>query len=303
MKLIVDTDIGDDIDDAFAIRFLDECKEIELLGITTVYKNVSQRAKIAKKLTNRQYPVHAGENKPLKKDVRLLTGEKIEENGLINIDHFSEAAKNEDYDGDDGVDFILSQLKKYPNEVSILAIGPLTNLAKAASKDTKAFSLIKNLVVMGGRFKEAVPEWNVETDPEAARIVFGSGVNTVLVPYDVTSLCGMSQEDVSAIRRADGEKNEYLASMMNRWIEHYDPNWEEREKLPVLHDVLAAEILIDKSICEYENLSFSCPENGELCDCTVFSEQGNFRMKIATGIHKEKYDRLLYRRLKIEKRA
>ena len=290
MKLIVDTDIGDDIDDAFAIRFLDECEEIEWIGITTVYKNTSQRAKIAKKLTGRKIPVYAGENKPLQRDVRLLLGEKIGENGLIDIDHFSDAAKNEICDGDDAVDFILSQLKKYPNEITILAIGSLTNLAKAILRDREVFCLVNRLVIMGGRFKEEIPEWNIETDPEAARIVFKSEVNTVLVPYDVTILCDMSKDEVDAVRQAVGEKNAYLASMMDRWIEHYDPNWDGKEKLPVLHDLLVAESLADETVCTYTDIKFDLHDDG----CTVKSTNGDYSVKVAVSVDAVKFKQGLY---------
>ena len=180
VKLIVDTDIGDDIDDAFALLYLCRHSCVTVEAITTVYKHTAQRAKIAKKLSGGKIPVYAGANRPLEKDVRILLGETVRENGLIDIDHYSVAASNETYEGEDAAGYIVSALRRNPHEITLLAIGPLTNLAQAAMRDKEALRLAKQIVIMGGMFAQNAPEWNIEIDPHAARIVFGTHFGNIL---------------------------------------------------------------------------------------------------------------------------
>ena len=116
-KIILDTDIGDDIDDAFALRYLLPFDEIELLGISTVYKNVAERSKIAKRLVElygKNIPVYAGVNNPIRKQVRLLYGETVREDGLIKIDHYTSDLDDVSYDGEDAdVRMAVLRYRKY----------------------------------------------------------------------------------------------------------------------------------------------------------------------------------------------
>ena len=293
MKIILDTDIGDDIDDAFALQFLISRKEIELLGVTTVYKNVEQRAKITKnllKLANREnIPVHSGINKPLRKDIRILPNEKVEENGLINIDHYTTDIEKVAYDGKYAVEFILNTIKKYPNEVIVVAIGPLTNIAQAIKTDKETFSLAKEILLMGGRFNDKKSEWNIEIDPEAARIVYESGVKVTSISFDATIQTSMTKEDVAKVNALTNPSDRYLAKMMNRWIAHDEMNW-VGEKLPLLHDVLAVATLVDESVCKYEEIYFSIPLEGENKECTLRNtEKQGYFSKVGNDINKDKF--------------
>ncbi len=290
-KIILDTDIGDDIDDAFALRYVLGLEQIELLGITTVYKNVVERARIAKRFVNlygANIKVYAGENKPFRKNVRLLCGEKIREDGLIKIDHYHSDIDGERYDGENAVDFILEALRKYPHEITLVAIGPLTNLAKCAQKDMKTFRLAKELLIMGGRFEDKVAEWNIETDPDAAKIVFSCGVACKIVPFDITNLCSLEKRGVEKVRTLSGSSEKYLAQMMNRWIEHYDENW-RGEKIPVLHDVLAVMPLIDESMFKTREIRFRLPTEGTFADCTVEDKDGEYTATLYYAFDKETF--------------
>ena len=289
VKLIVDTDIGDDIDDAFALLYLCRHSCVTVEAITTVYKNTAQRAKIAKKLSGGKIPVYAGANRPLEKDVRILLGETVRENGLIDIDHYSVAASNETYEGEDAAGYIVSALRRNPHEITLLAIGPLTNLAQAAMRDKEALRLAKQIVIMGGMFAQNAPEWNIEIVPHAARIVFGSGANIVLVPYDATHLCSMTEREVEFFRNAKGECDEYLAAMMVRWIDHYDPNWDGKKKLPVLHDVLAAEVAVKPELFSYGRVRFDLFTEGENRDATVACGNGAFETAVLSGVDYDAY--------------
>lgn len=290
-KIILDTDLGDDIDDAFALQYLLPYDEIEILGITTVYKNVVERSKIAKKfveLYGKNIPVYAGENNPLRKKVRLLYGETVRQDGLIKIDHYTYDLDGVKYDGDNATDFILETLRKNPNEVTIVAIGPLTNLAKCVQKDNETFKLAKELLIMGGRFDDRVPEWNIETDTDGAKIVFGSGVPCKLVPFDATVRCTLTRQGVNKVRNFNGGSKEYLAKMMNRWIEHYDDNW-KGEKIPILHDVLAVMELIDGNFLKRREIKFDLEISGENADCTVENANGEYSATLLYDFDQEEF--------------
>ena len=277
-KIILDTDIGDDIDDAFALRYLLALDQIELLGVTTVYKNVAERARIAKHflhLFGSNVKVFAGVNKPLVKDVRLLHGEKVRQDGLIKIDHYTSDLDDATYEQENAVDFILEELKKRPHEITLVAIGPLTNLAKCAQKDLETFRLAKEVLIMGGRFNEKIAEWNIETDPDGAKIVFASGVPCKIVPFDITNLCSLGKDGVEKVRALSNPADRYLAKMMNRWIEHYDDNW-RGEKIPVLHDVLAVMPFEDEDMFKTREIRFNLPVTGECADCTVEDTDGEY---------------------------
>ncbi|MBQ5926772.1 MAG: nucleoside hydrolase [Clostridia bacterium] len=290
-KIILDTDIGDDIDDAFALYYLLAKNTTEILGVTTVYKNVVERSKIAKRfirLSQREIPVLAGVNEPLRKNVRLLYGEKVRDDGLIKIDHYTDDLDGESYESETAVDFILRTLKENPNEVTLVAIGPLTNLAKCVKKDLQTFRLAKEILLMGGRFNDKIAEWNIETDPDGAREVLQSGVPCKIVPFDATNRCTLKKDGVEKIRALKGEAEEYLCKMMNRWIEHYDENW-RGEKIPVLHDVLAVMELDGDTFFQKRTIRFSLPLQGENADCTVEEENGEFTATLLYDFNQETF--------------
>lgn len=301
-KIILDTDLGDDIDDAFALRYLLALEQVEILGITTVYKNVVERAKIAKRfldLYESPIKVFAGETKPFFKNVRLLYGEYVREDGLIKIDHYTQDLDSQPYDGDNGIDFILETLKKYPHEITLVAIGPLTNLAKCAQKDMETFRLAKELLIMGGRFQDKIAEWNIETDPHAAQIVISCGVPCKIIPFDITNLCSIEREGVERVRALQKPVDCYLSKMMDRWIEHYDDNW-RGEKIPVLHDVLAVMPLEDETMFQTKEIRFNVYTEGENADCTIECEDGKCQATLYYQFDKAAFYRNFWEKLEKE---
>ena len=172
-KVIIDCDPG--IDDALAIILALKSKEIEVVGITTVSGNVesvqgAKNALKALKLLGRlDIPVYLGESKPVKRE--LVTAQDTHgEDGLGET--FLEEVSSE-YIRENGVDFILNTLKNQEN-VSIIALGPLTNLYRAIEKDSETFHRVKEIVSMGGAYKShgncsPVAEFNYWVDPHGAR--------------------------------------------------------------------------------------------------------------------------------------
>ena len=250
IKVILDTDIGDDIDDAFALALLLNSPEIELLGVTTVFRNSAQRARMAKALIHsygKEIPVYAGIDDPIKQKVEdLLSSEvkekiRYDENGKYCIPQYEPSYDKEKYEGNNAVDFIISQIEKYPHEVTLLLIGPETNAAKVISTRPDLVPLIKEIRIMGGAIGNEItwPEWNIVCDPEAAKIVYESGVKIYAIGCNVTLKCPLSDENIALLRSVKSSSSMLLVKMLNSWLEHYTFT------RPVLHDPLAVSTLLN----------------------------------------------------------
>lgn len=246
--VLLDTDIGDDIDDALALLMLLRAHETQLVGVTTVFANTNLRARLAKRILalsgHEGIPVYAGLGDPLKgiadKNRRFVQyTEDLEE----------ECYRPDNSDSDDGtqaVDFILRCAEKYGKDLTILAIGPYTNVAAAWQKDAETLKKAGKVVLMGGCFYEQFLEYNVLQDPEAADILIRSELDTRFIGADVT---WKAQLDDCQTAYVLGIRNSgltgYCAELVRLWKRGCWFN-------PVLHDPLAAYYVIDESICELE---------------------------------------------------
>lgn len=249
MKVILDTDIGDDIDDAFALAICIEAKEIDLLGITTVYRNTHARSQMVSKFLEIKgelpIPVYAGVGTPLVEPIKYFEKDVVDDKGILwPPQHDQSYLKYPVKDG--AVDFIIESAKKYPHELTLIPIGPLTNIAQAIKNSPDAMRNVKQIVLMGGWFNEQKPEWNILCDPEAADIVFKSGIPIYAVGLDVTLQCELDQELLEILNRKEDDQSKLLSLWLKRWFDHF--NFEKS----VLHDPLAVITAIDQKICKFE---------------------------------------------------
>lgn len=240
-KVIIDTDIGDDIDDAFAIAYAMASPELDILGITTVFKNVKQRAYITKALLCAggfdSVPVYAGLNQPIKEPIYSFDYENKDEDGLVNLRHYNKDMTAYEYQEGSAVEFILDSADKYPNEIMLVAIGPLTNIAVAYNTRPQSFKKLKGIVLMNGYFGKVWPEWNVMCDPEATRIVYASGVPIKAVGANCTQLTEVSGENYQKLRSISGPVGDLLNHMLSIWLE-------DNKRNCVMHDGLALSVLM-----------------------------------------------------------
>jgi purine nucleosidase len=251
IKVIIDTDIGDDIDDALAVALALKSPEIELIGITTVYKNTELRKQLVLKLLKiyerSDIPAAAGIGMPL-----------INRTDCISVPIQFEAIE-EPIEGNcnmNAVDFIIESLRNN-NDITIVTIGALTNLAAAIIKDPETMKKA-NLVIMGGIVSNPYPEGNISTDPEAARIVFESGMPITMVGLDVTLKCSMNESQVRRISESGDIKHRFLSRLIKIWNKKYlipilkswGMNIEEEkfEASPSLHDAVAVGFLINPGL-------------------------------------------------------
>ncbi len=188
-KIIIDTDIGDDVDDAFALALAVRSAELQILGVTTTFGDTEARAKIVDRFLGEvgraEIPVMAGKAMATKNPMsQRRYGES----------HFAKASHG------DAVEFLLEQIRKYPGEITLIAIGPLMNVGAAIDKDAATFRKLKRVVLMGGSIRRgygdlgytapvaAMPEWNILNDVASAQKLFAAGVPLFVMPLDSTQL-------------------------------------------------------------------------------------------------------------------
>ena len=206
-KIIIDTDPGQD--DAFAILLaLASPDEIDVLGITCVAGNVplaltTRNARIVCELAGRsEMPVFAGADRPLKR--KLVTAEHV--HGKTGLDGPVMVEPTMALQGQHGVDFIIETLRREPAQtVTLCPLGPLTNIALAFQKAPDIIFRVQQIVLMGGGCFEGgnitpAAEFNIYVDPQAADIVFRSGVDLVVMPLDVTHKVLTTKPRVAAMR-------------------------------------------------------------------------------------------------------
>ncbi|NBD24928.1 nucleoside hydrolase [Paenibacillus glycinis] len=250
-KIIIDTDIGDDIDDALAIAFALESPELDVLGITTVFKNVTARAKIAVQLLERagraDIPVHAGIGSPIlnKADVNEIPNQYDEARDGAAAGY-----------GTDGIDFIVETIMASDGDITLVPIGPLTNIAIAILREPALRSKVKEIVMMGGCFYSHLSEWNMRCDPEAARVVFESGIPIRAVGLDVTVQCVLSKEDADRLMTSPKRSAAYLPDLLARWRKVSDHE-------PMLHDPLAVCAVFDDLLLAFQQDDIVVETQGE----------------------------------------
>lgn len=249
-KVILDTDIGDDIDDSFALMLLLESKKFNVLGVTTVFRNSLKRAKMAKQLIEAlgyDTKVYAGIDEPLKVKVDSLISkeikekEKVDEDGKYLIPQWDESMKDYKVEEENAVDFIIEEIHKYPHQVTLIPIGPMTNIASAIKKDPSIVPLIREIRFMGCGIGLGFVEWNDFCDPDAMKIVLNSGADKIVaVTFNATSKTGLNKEEVDALKNSDSKAVKLIYKAMIKWMDHYN------FVTPVMHDPLTVASLIDQ---------------------------------------------------------
>lgn len=293
-KIIIDTDIGDDIDDALAISLAVNSPEIDLVGVTTVFKNTAARARLAKKvlemLGRAETPVYMGCAQPLinKVDDKEIPNQYSEDMDGIEV--------NTDMDA---VDYIIEIVMKSDGDISIVPIGPLTNIALAIIKKPEIKNKIKSIVMMGGAYYFPYNEYNIECDPEAARIVFESGIQIKAVGLDVTLKCQLTQQDVERIEHPHNEITQFLSDLIGRWTKIND-------YLPILHDPLAICAVFDKELLEFNEERIVIETKGEFTRGATFNQTSyrwgrtdaiNSNIWTAKNVNHEKFTKLFMDRV------
>lgn len=226
-KLIIDTDPG--VDDSMTILMAFQTQELHIIGLTTVFGNVStedatQNALLLCEIAGHpDVPVAKGSPGPLKGGIPRVSEFVHGLDGLGNINLPPPTTKVIEKSA---VEFLVDEVSKYPGEVSVLALGPLTNVALAIKRDPSFASKVKTIVILGGAFFASgnvnpAAEANIYGDPEAADIVFTSGANITVVGINITTQVKLTDEDLHELRESKGRYARLLTDMCKFYRDWY----------------------------------------------------------------------------------
>ncbi len=287
-RIIIDTDPG--IDDALALLLALQSPELDIAAITTVSGNVPVETGTRNVFTvfsllpsTVRPPVAIGASRPLKKDPILATHIHGED-GLGGLDRCLDAAGIRRYAPQgvttsyrDGVDEILHQLSVTPKPTTIIALGPLTNVAAAIEKDKETMAATKQIVLMGGAINVSgnvtpVAEFNIYVDPYAAHIVFDSGIPLTVVGLDVTTQVGLTRDMIEgAVASHQTPISTFLRDCTGDLIawaeEHYG------EAVFFLHDPLAIGVVIDPSFVTTRPMHVEIETEGKITEGMTVSDR------------------------------
>lgn len=235
IPVLLDTDIGNDIDDAVALAYLLRQPACELVGITTVTGQARKRAALAevicRSVGREDIPIHCGREETLSGPGQPNPGQ---------YEMIRDLPHRMDWPLDTAAGFLEETIRSRPGEIVLLSIGPFTNLALL---DPSLFSLLKGFVSMAGVFFQEGAEWNCRCDPLACASVYSAPRPThVSVGLDVTMPCRLSALGVRS--RFVGEPLGTVARIAEHWFQ-------EREEI-VFHDPLAAACIFNSSLCAFE---------------------------------------------------
>jgi inosine-uridine nucleoside N-ribohydrolase len=246
--VIVDTDIGDDIDDALALALVLNSPEIELKGVTTVFGNTQQRARLAAHLLNvygrNDIPVAAGTGTPL---LQRHRPSGVPQAAIVHRSEVFPAISSLS-----GPELIIQTALAHSGQLILLCIGPLTNIATALLLEPRSFMAIRNIVVMGGTSGMPFPEWNIRSDAKAAQIVLGAGIPITLLGWNITTRCQMRISDRELLRASTTPQAQLLNTLLQVWQRHR-PRW--HPELPYLHDPLAVMALCKPELLLFEEMT------------------------------------------------
>ncbi len=239
-SLLLDTDIGSDVDDLYTLVMLLKSSEIELGGVTTVHGNTLLRAKIARYvcqlLRRGSIQIIPGETSPIAS--RSTIWEEPDAEGFPDLDAVS---VNTEWSAPEFLAVAAAE-----RTIEILAIAPLTNLALAIRHSSTFVRNVERIYLMGGAFWLPYLEHNIQVDPEAASLVFNSGIPITAIGLDVTLQVEISERELLRLSGLPDGLGQLLDQQTRIWWENL------RRQRCHLHDPLAALALTRRELFEFE---------------------------------------------------
>ncbi len=253
--VIIDTDIGDDIDDAFAVALALRSPEIHLLGITTEFGDTNLRARLLDRY------LHAVR----RTGIPVAAGVHTRHRGVFTQAEYGRQQPSRRYA--DAVGFLLNQIRAHPGQITLVAIGPLFNVQAAIARDPATFRELKRVVMMGGSIYRGYDdantgahrppdaEWNVRCDPAGGRALLGSGVPVYMMPLDSTQIHFGPPELDTVLRHGSALTNQ-LAILYEEW------SASTGHSTPTLFDPVTVAFVLRPELCPVSPLALRVDKRG-----------------------------------------
>ena len=288
IPVIFDTDIGDDIDDALALALALQSPELDVRLVTTVADDVDSRTRLAWKelgLFGRQdIPLATGAPEPLL-DPRLP--DKAAQFGILTAADAPPASAHAR-----AADRIIEVLMGSRVKMTLIPVGPLTNIALALREEPRIKDKVERIVLMGGAYYPARREYNIYRDRIAAQIVFRSGIPIIGVGLDVTEKCKLEGADLERLKNANNPATQFLYRLIQLWQK------DNPDRLPTLHDPLAVGTALRPSLVETQTGSVQVEiASPAFFGATVFTRDGKSNTRVAKNVNAREFLDLFIERM------
>ena len=261
LPVFVDTDIGDDIDDALALALLLCSPEVSVVGISTVFGDTYLRARLATYLLQiygcSSIPVAAGQSQPL---LLRHPPSGVCQSSVLPADFAPPINPLS------GPELLIQTAQQYPGQLTLLCLGPLTNIALALQQEPELGSLLRQVFFMGGTSQLWWPDWNVRSDAEAAHLLLEARLPITMIGLNVTISCHLQRSDIKKLHEANNPCLQLLSRLVAAWQEN-QPWW--RSRLPYLHDPLVVAALCAPQHFRFAPLSVRVLTQGPLAGWTL----------------------------------
>lgn len=248
LPVILDTDIGDDVDDAYALALVASAPNADLLGVTTASGETPRRAALAAKflqtMGRREVPVHAGR----------VTNGQIGRQAEWAAGFRARALKAEP-----AVEFLRRAIERRPGEVTLVAVGPLPNIADLIARYPETAKKLRRIVIMGGAVRHGYridsppePEWNIRSDVSAAQTVFSAGIPLVMAGLEATAMLQLDPERQKRLFAYGAPATDALAALTALW----------GNGVPTLYDPMAVAWALEARYCQSESRRVVVDESG-----------------------------------------
>ncbi len=283
-RIILDTDPG--IDDSLAILLALASPEVRLEGLSVVHGNSSTEQGTINALSVLELakashiPVYKGCELPLVQPSLLAP----ETHGEQGIGYAKLSAPQTKPQVEKGSDFLIEKIMSNPREMTLVCIGPLTDIALAIRQEPRIVENVKEVFIMGGAIRHegnttALAEFNAYVDPHAAHIVYHSGMPITLTPLDVTYQCIFLPEDLNRLLRIDSPITKFIADATRFYMEFHD----EYQKIDgcVINDPMTLALTFMPEICDYQDLYVDVDISTGMGLGNTFADFYNYEKKAA----------------------
>ena len=304
-RILIDADPG--IDDACAILLALASPELSLEGLSTVHGNCSVEQGTINglsilELANASHiPVAKGCENPLVQPSLLAP----ETHGDTGLGYAKLPGPRRTPVVQHACDFLIDKILSSSGEITLVAIGPLTNVALAIRQEPRIVHSIKELIIMGGAIRHegnttALAEFNTYVDPHAAHIVYHAGIPTTLVPLDVTYQCILTAQDVERLQKIDSPISTFIKDATRFYMEFHD-DYQGIEGC-VINDPVALALTFTPELCDYQELPVNVDISGGVAMGKTYGDFYNYEkkpanMKVALGVRPRDFIELFIERM------